>query len=62
MPAPRRAGVPYFVMELVNGQPITEYCDAHKLSIRDRLALFDQVCTAVQHAHGKGVIHRDLKP
>jgi len=56
------AGRPYFVMELVNGQPITEYCDAHTLSIRDRLALFDQVCTAVQHAHGKGIIHRDLKP
>ena len=56
------SGRPYFVMELVNGQPITEYCDAHKLSIPDRLALFDQVCNAVQHAHGKGVIHRDLKP
>jgi len=55
-------GRPYFVMELVKGVPITEYCDQHKLSIRSRLQLFAQVCQAVQHAHQKGVIHRDLKP
>jgi serine/threonine protein kinase/WD40 repeat protein len=56
------AGRPFFVMELVRGVPITEFCDANKLSPRDRLALFVQVCHAVQHAHQKGVIHRDLKP
>ncbi len=56
------AGRPYFVMELVKGLPITEYCDAHKLGTRERLALFVHVCEAVQHAHHKGVIHRDLKP
>ena len=55
-------GRPYFVMELVKGVPITEYCDANKLSTRERLELFMQVCQAVQHAHQKGVIHRDLKP
>jgi serine/threonine protein kinase/tetratricopeptide (TPR) repeat protein len=55
-------GRPYFVMELVEGAPITEYCDRARLSISDRLALFMQVCSAVQHAHMKGVIHRDLKP
>jgi eukaryotic-like serine/threonine-protein kinase len=55
-------GRPYFVMELVKGVPITEYCDANKLPTRERLALFMQVCQAVQHAHQKGVIHRDLKP
>ena len=55
-------GRPYFVMELVKGVPITTYCDANKLSTRDRLALFIQVCQAVQHAHQKGIIHRDLKP
>ena len=55
-------GRPYFVMELVKGIPITEYCDANKLSTRERLELFVQVCHAVQHAHHKGVIHRDLKP
>ena len=55
-------GRPYFVMELVKGVPITEYCDANKLSMRERLELFMQVCQAVQHAHQKGVIHRDLKP
>ena len=53
---------PYFVMELVKGNPITEYCDAHKLPLRERLDLFIQVCQAVQHAHQKGVIHRDIKP
>ena len=55
-------GVPYFVMELVKGKPITEYCDEHKLSIHDRLALLITVAEAVQHAHQKGIIHRDLKP
>jgi ankyrin repeat protein len=55
-------GRPYFVMELVKGIPITRYCDANKLSTRERLELFMQVCHAVQHAHQKGVIHRDLKP
>jgi serine/threonine protein kinase len=55
-------GTPWFAMELVRGLPITEYCDAHRLSTRDRLQLFSEVCRAVQHAHQKGVIHRDLKP
>ena len=56
------AGRPYFVMELVKGVPITDYCDARKLTPRERLELFVPVCGAVQHAHQKGVIHRDLKP
>jgi len=56
------AGLPYFVMELVKGVPITEYCDQADLEIRGRLGLFVDVCRAVQHAHQKGVIHRDLKP
>ena len=55
-------GRPYFVMELVRGIPVTEYCDRHELSIEERLQLFLRVCEAVQHAHQKGVIHRDLKP
>jgi serine/threonine protein kinase/tetratricopeptide (TPR) repeat protein len=56
------SGRPYFVMELVKGKPITEYCDEHRLTPRERLGLFVDVCQAVQHAHQKGVIHRDLKP
>jgi eukaryotic-like serine/threonine-protein kinase len=56
------AGRPYFVMELVRGVPITEYCDTNNLSTRERLELFIPVCHAVQHAHQKGVIHRDIKP
>jgi hypothetical protein len=55
-------GRPYFVMELVSGVSITEYCDKNNLSTKDRLALFLEVCHAVQHAHQKGIIHRDLKP
>ncbi len=56
------AGRPYFVMELVKGNPITEYCDREQLSTRERLELFVALCHGVQHAHQKGVIHRDLKP
>jgi serine/threonine protein kinase/tetratricopeptide (TPR) repeat protein len=56
------SGRPYFVMELVRGLPITEYCDGERLPIRERLELFVLVCRAVQHAHQKGIIHRDLKP
>ncbi|MEM6468363.1 MAG: serine/threonine-protein kinase [Planctomycetota bacterium] len=55
-------GRPYFVMELVKGVPITEYCDKNELSTDQRLRLFTTVCQAVQHAHQKGIIHRDLKP
>ncbi|MCA8970574.1 MAG: serine/threonine protein kinase, partial [Planctomycetes bacterium] len=55
-------GQPWFAMELVKGEPITTYCDGRKLGIRERLELFLQVCAAVQHAHVRGVMHRDLKP
>ena len=55
-------GRPYFVMELVHGAPITEYCDENRLTPRERVELFMAVCHAVQHAHQKGIIHRDLKP
>ena len=56
------SGRPYFVMELVKGRPITNYCDEKRLGVRERLVLFGDVCRAVQHAHQKGIIHRDLKP
>jgi eukaryotic-like serine/threonine-protein kinase len=55
-------GTPYLVMELIEGQPIGEYCDAHRLSIPDRLTLFLQVCAAVQYAHQRLIVHRDIKP
>src|ERR1051325_10999003 len=56
------SGRPYFVMELVRGIKITEYCDQHSLATEERLKLFVQVCQAIQHAHQKGIIHRDIKP
>jgi serine/threonine protein kinase len=55
-------GRPYFAMEYVKGEPITDFCDSNQVPIRERLELFTQVCEAVQHAHTKGIIHRDLKP
>ena len=55
-------GRPYFVMELVNGVPLTDFCDEQRLTPKERLELFVRVCQAVQHAHQKGIIHRDLKP
>jgi serine/threonine protein kinase/tetratricopeptide (TPR) repeat protein len=56
------SGRPYFVMELVHGEPITKYCDDNHLTPRERLELFVPVCQAIQHAHQKGIIHRDIKP
>jgi serine/threonine protein kinase len=55
-------GRPYFVMEFVQGVPVTRYCDTNRLTTNERLELFTQICEGVQHAHQKGVIHRDLKP
>jgi serine/threonine protein kinase/Flp pilus assembly protein TadD len=55
-------GRPYFVMELVKGEPLTKYCDRHTLTTKERLEVFIPICRAVQHAHQKGIIHRDIKP
>jgi serine/threonine protein kinase/tetratricopeptide (TPR) repeat protein len=55
-------GLPFFAMEYIEGQPLTDYCDSHKLSIVERLKLFREICSAVQHAHQNLIVHRDLKP
>ena len=55
-------GLPYFVMDYVQGQPIDQYCDQRSLSVKGRLKLFEDVCSAVDYAHGQGVAHRDIKP
>jgi len=57
-----KSGTPYFVMELVPGKRITDYCDENRLSVEERLELFVQVCLAIQHAHQKGILHLDIKP
>lgn len=55
-------GRPYFAMELVRGAPVTEWCEARQTPLHERLGMFIQICHAVQHAHGKGILHRDIKP
>ena len=62
MQAATDTGRPFFVMELIRGVPITEYCDRNQLTPKERLELFIPVCHAIQHAHQKGIIHRDIKP
>ena len=62
MRAKRDEGTPYFVLEYVEGLPVTEYCDVHRLHIDERLELFRRICSAVHYAHQNLVVHRDLKP
>jgi serine/threonine protein kinase len=56
------SGRPFFAMELVRGEPITKFCDQRRVALRERLQLFQDVCSAIEHAHQKGIIHRDIKP